>query len=188
MCDVFFISGQLRNMTDDTLERRYSHEEFLMFLKAGETLYCARDALSDFCKRVMDEFQHDMLRKCKIDPNIEYLKHTCKSKDIKRNRLPYACLDGICNKMLTEVEKAKLIVNDSKSVFWSNTDLRKWPTDSWEIAKVFMGQGQKAENKGPDQTDSSGIFHLILHCDRFKKYNISEKATQEVKTNLPFLL
>lgn len=173
-------------MTDGILERRYSNEKFLMFLKAGETLYCARDALSPLCKRVMDEFQQDMLKKLNIDPNKKY-EHTCESKDISQYRVKF-CTDGICNGMLKEVEKAKVEVNRSKSVFWGNTDLRKWPTDSWEIAKVFMGQGQKPENKSPYQTDSSGIFHLILHCDRFKKYNISEKATKEVKTNLPFLL
>lgn len=172
-------------MTDEMLQNRYSNKEFLTFLKVGETLYCARDALCEFCERVMTEFHQYILTKHNIDKERSYTNHNCGNRKIKGFALDGKCESGICSNMLKEVRKE---TRKGFNPYWGNTDLQKWPANSWEIAKIFMGQGQKPQNKGPLDTDSSGIFHLILNCERFKGYNISPVDIDQVKTELPFLI
>ena len=48
---------------------------------------------------------------------------------------------------------------------WVNSDVQKWPTEHWEIAKVYMNKGQKAFQKTPTDTDLSGLLNFIDHCN-----------------------
>ena len=56
------------------------------------------------------------------------------------------------------------------NIKWRNCDFRKWPTDSWEVAKAFMGQLHEPKNRNSaSMHDISPILHFLKQCEFFYK-------------------
>ena len=49
----------------------------------------------------------------------------------------------------------------------SNSDIRQWPTEHWQVAKVFMAGGQDRASVKATDIDASGVIQLINNCKQF---------------------
>ena len=66
---------------------------------------------------------------------------------------------------------------------WSNSEVQLWPSEPWEMVKVYMNKGQKAFQKNAKDTDLSGLLNFIDHCsvpwvDIHNKDNIAKVKGQ----------
>ena len=71
--------------------------------------------------------------------------------------------------------------------FWFNCDMSKWEASYWELAKVFMMEGQPATANGPNTTDPIGIFHLIMQCDLFDPSISNRQCVSDVSKYVCYL-
>ena len=72
------------------------------------------------------------------------------------------CPNDICNKWF-DVINAELC---GEPYSWKNTNVKMWPTQSWQLAKIFLGPGQQPSTP-PSKTDALGLLQLIKNCKLF---------------------
>lgn len=152
-------------MSSSEFQKRWESEDYKNYLKVIEALLYVRDGLGPFSKRIISEFQSEILTKCKIVPE-ECKTTTCRFKNIKNKKLQPECL-SLCSAILKEI--LSNIRRPKGNICLKNSKIHKWSVDAWEIAKVYMGEGQKA-NTGPQKSDSAAIIQLIANCKCFEKF------------------
>ncbi|KAF7653661.1 hypothetical protein LDENG_00079970 [Lucifuga dentata] len=80
--------------------------------------------------------------------------------------------DIICE--ICAVWKEKILANHTNPggrVHWRNSNPPLWPTEKWEVAKVFMPDGQKSKNKLRD-FDIPALLIFMIHCKHFEEYSL----------------
>ena len=75
------------------------------------------------------------------------------------------CPNDICNKWLDGII-ARLF---GRPYLWKNSKVEMWPTQSWQLAKIFMGPGQQPSTYNPAKTDALGLLQLIQNCKLFSE-------------------
>lgn len=153
-------------MSLSELQKRWQSENYKNYLKVIEALLYLRDGLGPFSKHIISEFQSEMLTNHNIGRK-ECKRNTCTAKNVKKGKLQ--CSD-ICSKLLVDILNAHKSCKSPQNVYWDNSEIRKWPVDAWEIAKVYMGRGQKGDNNGPQKSDSAAILQLLTNCRRYWIY------------------
>src|SRR6218665_2454570 len=153
-------------MSSSEFQKRWQSEDYKNYLKVIEALLYLRDGLGPFSELVISDFQSEILTKHNISPK-ECTRATCKGKHVKNGMLQTECSD-ICSVLLKEILNAH--ISPKSQIYWENSEIRKWSVDAWEIAKVYMGRGQKKDNNAPQKSDSAAIIQLLAKCKRFGKY------------------
>ncbi|KAI0210427.1 hypothetical protein LSAT2_004832, partial [Lamellibrachia satsuma] len=59
---------------------------------------------------------------------------------------------------------------------WKHTDVKKWPTQSWQLAKICMGPGKPPSSHPPAKTDVVGLLQLITNCKAFDDPSLKQQA------------
>ena len=60
--------------------------------------------------------------------------------------------------------------SNPNNIKWGNCDSRKWPTDSWEVAKAFMGKLHEPNKRNSaSMYDISPILYFLKQCEFFYK-------------------
>ena len=168
---------------------RFKNKEYLNWIKLSQALVCVAEGLVPFCKRVVKEF-HDSL-KAKIGLKICTAK--CTYKNIKKQGSVEEGQDEECNEECTAEDKPEMHDTDEKKGWviecpddicnkwfagiieelcgsqyaWKNTDVRKWPKQPWQLAKMYMAVGQQPSQSDPAKTDALGLLQLIINCRKF---------------------
>ena len=150
-------------MASPTLQDRFSDREYINRVKVDLALNCVARGLTPFCETVIREL-HETLKsehgktQCSAGCTA---KRICKKHGIKHWSI--SCLDNICNKWLDGIVPELA----TSQYTWRNSIVHDWPAEPWQLAKVFMGEGQDLSNIDPDQTDALGLLQLMINCKKF---------------------
>jgi hypothetical protein len=114
--------------------------------------------------------------------SIERLRpiHSCIINSAGKNECHFSRLK--CNCLQTKKEKCRIQVCDfiMEEIFkshgstppapnWTNTDIQKWCTEPWEVAKCFINAPGYSDKTKAADIDISGLLHVFinntnLHC------------------------
>ncbi|TSK17834.1 hypothetical protein Baya_1214 [Bagarius yarrelli] len=152
--------------------KRFNDVKYKHWLQATESLYILRSHIRQFVENET-EIYHKSLR--------EQLKDcTCTSKcslhkcSTKLKKFP------ICENC--ERWKDAILRNHNQKgidIPWNNCQPHLWPTDKWEVAKVYMIRGVKNHHSF-DQFDISAILNFMHHCKHFKAFTESQYLTKVI--------
>ncbi|KAI0234483.1 hypothetical protein LSAT2_015246 [Lamellibrachia satsuma] len=67
---------------------------------------------------------------------------------------------------------------------WKHTEVKKWPIQSWQLAKTCMGPGKPPSNHAPAKTDVVGLLQLIINCKAFDDPSLKQQASQIQRLSL----
>ncbi|XP_053333306.1 uncharacterized protein si:ch211-91p5.3 [Clarias gariepinus] len=151
--------------------KRFSDADYRNWLQAAESLYILRSLIRDFVENETEKYHKSLQEKLKDD----VCQHNCSlHKWRKPNKFP------ICNNC--EKWKDEILNNHNHKgidIPWSNCQSYRWPTDKWEVAKVYMLRGIKNHHSF-DQLDISSILNFMNHCKHFKGFANGQQLTKVI--------
>ncbi|XP_053313429.1 uncharacterized protein CXorf38 homolog [Spea bombifrons] len=143
---------------------RLNCKEYKNWIKAGYCLSLLKSSLQTFIESEMKSFHQRLCRE--IPQGLPRTRCQCKARGKQFNP---AC--PVC------VEWKKIILkhhtNKNGEIHWGNCKPSLWPTNYWEVAKVYMPRGH-ADTAGPQLCDAAALLNLINACDRFREFNQSK--------------
>ncbi|MCJ8747879.1 hypothetical protein PDJAM_G00158520 [Pangasius djambal] len=152
--------------------KRFSDENYKHWLQTAESLYILRSHIREFVENETENY-HRSLR--------ETLQNEiCKSKCSLHKCPPRSKKFPICDKC--NKWKDAILDNHNHKGFdipWNNCQPHLWPTDKWEVAKVYMLRGTKNHHSF-DQFDISGILNFMCHCKHFKAFAEGQYLTKVI--------
>ena len=150
-------------MTPLTPVDRFNDPGYINRVKLDMALQYVAEGLSPFCKDVIDNFRNEMMTSLKST--------TCAAGcKIKRRRIRTDATSGwyidcnICHKWLDCVFQQI----DKHEFSWKNSKVSEWSTNSWQLAKIFMANGQDSSNVDHAKTDALALLQLMTNCKKFK--------------------
>ena len=171
-----------------SLEDRLANKEYKYWVKAGICLSYVKTGLEVFAKERSIK-THDFVNATCVGPNQTGKICIHARIDRRAGKWISNCCCNDCQKYVDEIVKLQVppFTFDKKN--WQNSNIQLWPTDAWEMMKVFMNHGQKVYQKSPKDTDLSGLINFIDHCsvpyvDIQDKINISQVRTSNVLANV----
>ena len=170
-----------------SLEERLADEEYKYWVKAGICLSYVKTGLEVFAEERSIK-THDFVNATCIGPNQTGKICTQARIDRRAGKWISNCCND-CQKYVDEIVKLQVPPFTFNKYNWQNSNIQLWPTDAWEMMKVFMNPGQKVYQKSPKDTDLSGLINFIDHCsvpnvDIQNKINISQVRTSNIAVNV----
>ena len=159
------------------LDERLRNGSYANWLKVTYGLKCMKDGLCTVTERIMTQFQDEIMKQNNIAEACG--NESCNSKSIKQLGVDrFHCPNNVCNSLLKSIAAEHI---NKKLIIWENCEVRRWPVQCWEIAKVYMPRGQTSINTGPSTTDCAGLLQLISKCKQFRsKIHIIPDAAEKV--------
>ena len=165
------------------LEQGYSNR-----IKLDLALNRVAEGLAPFCKTVMDEFQEEVMKGKPFEGKS--CNAGCKAKTKPKRQctrgtfnMVINCPNDICNKWLEGIHPEIL----TRQYSFENTKESEWPTESWQLAKIFMGEGQDKSNVDPHNTDAAALLQLMINCRKFKS-RVDQNKAKKVTIYSKFIL
>ena len=143
-----------------TLNQRLQDPGYKAWIKTGLCLLFAKEGLDDFAEKCSHTFHQAVLNKLKSSGNPS-VDNVCSHAQIRRGKVK--CCKN-CQGFVDVIDQQNNQCFKFKQHNWDNSDIKLWPNDPWEMAKVFMNKGQTATQRRPVDTDLSGILNFIDHC------------------------
>ncbi|WAR29356.1 hypothetical protein MAR_002924, partial [Mya arenaria] len=132
------------------------------------TAFQAKEGLCHFTMNASSELQQNVITEVRKKQKLESdaTCDQCSTEDLippkpKRGKIEYKpfCPTGYCD----SIREFLVDQHAFNTPFWKNTDARKWSTDPWELAKVFMQHGYK-DSEGAFVVDFNGLINIIINC------------------------
>ena len=161
-----------------TLSQRLQDPGYKAWIKAGLCLSFAKDGLKDFADDSSKQFHQAVLNTLKSNGNPS-CNGICIHATIN-NRGRVSCCNN-CQAFVDEIDQQNQRSFHFKQHNWKNSVMTLWPTNPWEMAKVFMNPGQKAAQRTPVDTDLSGILNFFDHCVVAKRSIVNTHNISKVK-------
>ena len=146
-----------------------------------------KEGITEFSNDKASDFHNDIKTGVsQINPNSAIATCTqcthgqarkTKCKDKKTTTWRMDCNMDICSVWMEEILPHH--INENK-IEWKNSDPRLWPSDGWEIAKLFQPFGCKDQHRAED-CDATGLLTLILDCRFYSKFMSNLQLLQEVR-------
>ena len=162
-----------------SLKERLTDNEYKTWIKVGLCLISTKKGLEKFADErskkthafVKTEVEKKAVAKT-FDGDIIAMTNICTyAKVVTDKKCGWSlgcCKD--CNIYVEEIVKLCKQQAPRQSPFklelsnWRNSKVHLWPSEPWEIAKVYMNKGQKEFQKNANDTDLSGLLNFIDHC------------------------
>ena len=144
-----------------SLKTRLQDSAYINWVKAGLCIIHTKEGLEDFAGNESNELHRIVLANLTSIPTNpgHSLSRSC--IHITRSQPKIICSDVYCQNFVTAVIQESI---NPKYCHLANTDIAKWHSQPWEMAKLFMNPGQQPAQTSPCQTDLSGIINFISHC------------------------
>ncbi|XP_030634834.1 uncharacterized protein LOC115816002 [Chanos chanos] len=150
---------------------RFCDDNYKNWLKTTESLIILRSHIRDFVENETDTHHRDLREKIR---NV-FKDDICNSKcDLKKTKEP-------CEKC-THWKDTILQHHTSKrqAVHWDNCTPHLWPSEKWEVAKVYMPRGHKNHRRF-EEFDIAAILNLMSNCKHFKKFVAGQCITKVIE-------
>ncbi|KAL7845800.1 hypothetical protein AOLI_G00239920 [Acnodon oligacanthus] len=149
--------------------QRFSDENYKNWLKAAESLYILRSNIRDFVEKETETY-HSSLR--------ETLRGLICVKGCRKvNRDGKSPLCEKCERWKEEILQSR--AGKGTGVHWDNVEPHRWPTEKWEVAKVYMPRGQSG-HRCFEEFDIAAILNFMAHCKHFKKFHQGQLMTKVI--------
>ena len=140
---------------------RFRRSDYINWLKVGQGLQCCAEGLIDFCTNVIDSFHSSLIAQYGVCTFPNTAKNIIYDRGNRCWKVTCPC--GVCDSWFRSIALEKATGQFS----WKNTELQDWPLHPWQLAKIFMGQGQDSTSHDPADTDPAGFLQVILNCKKF---------------------
>ena len=163
-------------MAKSSVPDRFKDKYYLNWIKLGQALVCVAEGLTAYCTKVVDKVHGSLKEKigqktCTADCTAK--KITKHGSDEGTQVWSIDCPCNICNRWLDGITAEM----GEKQCSWKHTDVKKWPTQSWQLAKTCMGPGKPPSNHAPAKTDVVGLLQLIINCKAFDDSSLKQQAS-----------
>ena len=164
-------------MAKSTVPKRFKDKHYLNWIKLGQALICVGEGITPFCTKVVDTVHVSL--KAKIGSDL--CTADCTAKKITRQESEEGkqvwsieCPYNVCNRWLDGITAEM----GEQQCSWKHTEVKKWPIQSWQLAKTCMGPGKPPSNHAPAKTDVVGLLQLIINCKAFDDPSLKQQASQ----------
>lgn len=147
-----------------TLAKRLEDPNYKAWVKCGLCLSYVKKGLEEFAD-LRSKRAHSI-----VVTNVQ-LTNSCntvcpQAVNVKQKRNGDWTLNccNKCDEYVSEITKLKDPNLGFSKENWKNSNVQLWPTEAWEMMKVFMNQGQKASQKNAEDFDLSAILNFLDHC------------------------
>ncbi|KAK6302886.1 hypothetical protein J4Q44_G00272410 [Coregonus suidteri] len=157
--------------------RRFQDEGYKNWIKTTMGLNFLKTRLGGFLENETETY-HDHLRNKVNTDNVCKTECNLKKWSSRPKQVPPVC--KVC-----EPWRDEIWANHSSKggqVYWNNSKPYLWPTEKWEVAKVYMPRGNM-DHTTVDQFDISAFLNLMTHCSHFTKF-VKSKALLTQVTNV----
>ncbi|KAI4877120.1 hypothetical protein NFI96_026477 [Prochilodus magdalenae] len=137
--------------------KRFRDKEYKNWLKSAENLYILRSSLRDFVEKKTETY-HSSLRAALQEHNCV---QKCKKYQPTQKKSPQLCAS--CERWKDAILQRH---SAPKNIHWENVEPHLWPTDQWEVAKVYMPGGQN-KHRCFEDFDISAILNFMSNCKLF---------------------
>ena len=144
-----------------SLKKRLEKSEYQRWVKAAICLSHVKSGLEVFAEE-RSKRTHGFV-KAALNNNKSSKKLCCHAKRPEKKEWTLGCCTD-CEIYLKELKKFQVSHFKFDKYNWQNSDIQLWPTNAWEMVKVFMNRGQMSFQKNSKQTDLSGLINFIDHC------------------------
>ena len=136
-------------------------KEYIHWLKATQALTLTVTVLRNFCDTEMQTLHGQLVSQC----GSTQCSDSCSAQHVTKQLTIPTCHTGVCSTWLSAIKQERTQSNTRLIV--QNSDINQWPIEYWQVAKLFMNQGQDPASALPSDTDASGILNLIQNCKHF---------------------
>ena len=146
-----------------TLEKCLEDPEFKAWVNCRLCLTYVKSGLENFANERSERAHYTVITEvAKING---YNKVCSAARDVIRKNgcWQLRCCNN-CNEYVIQIEKLKVPGFSFTKDNWQNSNVQLWPTDAWEMIKVFMKPRQAAFRKNAQDSDISAILSFINHC------------------------
>ena len=152
-------------MASSPIIGQLNDKEYIRWLKATWALNGTISVLRKFCDAEMQILHQTLVGLPQCGGTA--CTGPCTYADTKyvKGHWTISCATNICDKWLTEIDALRSQNNTRLTMI--NADIRQWPREPWQVAKVFMGTGQDQSSVTSSDTDASGILQLLANCKHF---------------------
>ena len=184
-------------MAESSVPNRFKDKYYLNWIKLGQALKCVAEGLTPFCEKVIDKVHVSLIEKfgqktCNTGCIVQKVakqgsdegKQDAKNAPAddtpqtlgtgEKKRWSIECPCNICNRWLDGI----IAELGEEKCSWKHTDVKKWPKQSWQLAKIFMGSGKPPANHAPAKTDAVALLQLIINCKAFDDPSLRQQANQ----------
>lgn len=171
-----------------TLEQRLRDTGYKYWMKAGLCLAFVKQGLERFA----DERSKRLHNYVKISlQNKPAFNKVCTGGKIlfDKNNMKFTlncCCH--CEVYIEEFERFTSPSFKIKQGNWKNSNVQLWPNSPWEMAKIYMNEGQKSSQKNSTDTDLCGILNFIENCSLPKVDIQNVENVSKVRTAFTFSL
>ena len=171
-----------------TLEGRLRDTQYRNFVKSELCLQYTRDGLVTFTDLKSQELNKKITQKLRRSGNPK-VYNLCRTIAFDHQKKSVTCC-RLCNDILEEAMQYRTW---NLNLNLKNSDPSQLLHQHWQVAKLFMNEGQDVSCTGPNNTDISGLLNFIDYCtvprscvtnpDNLSKVNIN---AIELYSNSPF--
>ncbi|XP_018411827.1 PREDICTED: uncharacterized protein CXorf38 homolog isoform X2 [Nanorana parkeri] len=153
-------------MAQTSLLLRLNCREYKNWMKAGYCLQILQSRLQGFIDSEMKTFHRHLTANISRAGGPQRQRCQCRAKGKQFHPNCPVCM---------KLKELILLHHNNRNgeIHWGNCDPSLWPTQYWEVAKVYLPRGH-TNSKGPQQCDAAAILNLINSCDHFNVSNISK--------------
>ena len=148
-----------------SLQTRLQDPDYINWVKAGLCLIHTKSVLEEFAEAASQSLHQSILKN--IVPTYASAAQPICGVNIARQKLIPICSDPYCQNFIKEVINNGFDPNHAFTVNrWNlgNCDTGQWHSHHWQVAKLFMNNGQEPTHVHPKETDMSGIINFLSHC------------------------
>ena len=148
-----------------SLKARLQNPDYINWVKAGLCLIHTKAGLDDVADTASKLLHQSVLTN--IIPAYASVAQPVCGISIRRQNLTTTCAHQYCKGFLAAVTYNGI---DPQHAFTirpgnlANCNVGQWHNRHWEVAKLFMNQGQLPTQVNPSETDMSGIINFLSHC------------------------
>ena len=145
-----------------TLQARLDNQDYKNWVKAALCLHLVKEGLEDLADERSKDFHRQVLQDAGGSHSV------CHTERISfdNNTGTISCCHPYCQQFVNAISDLGIDLN-KRFRFRNNLkncDVRLWHSEHWELAKIFMNDGQTSVQKTPRDTDLSGIINFLSHC------------------------
>ncbi|KAM4700757.1 uncharacterized protein CXorf38 homolog isoform 1-T2 [Discoglossus pictus] len=142
---------------------RLNSQGYKNWIKAGLCLQHLKSSLQEYIAAEMKAFH------MKLAANIQAMpRGRCQCRPKGKQFQPNCPVCAEWKRQILEHH-----TNKNGEIHWGNCNPSLWPTDYWEVAKVYMPRGH-SDKKAPKFCDAAALLNLINACDCFRGRDLNK--------------
>ena len=148
-----------------TLQARLDNQDYKNWVKAALCLDLVKEGLEDLADGRSKDFHRQVLQAAQL--GIGHPPGCKQSISFVGNTITISCRHQYCQQFVNAIFDLEIDLRKSfrfRKKKLKNCDVQLLHSEHWELAKIFMNDGQTSVQKTPRDTDLSGIINFLSHC------------------------